>query len=50
MKQRGFTLIELLISTGLTLIVAVIGGGILLHGIKTQENSDKVTVAANTAQ
>jgi type II secretory pathway pseudopilin PulG len=49
-KEKGFTLIELLISTGLSLIVLVIGGGILLHGVRTQETADTVTNAANTAQ
>ena len=50
MKDKGFTLIELLVSTGMTLIVVVIGGGVLLHGIRTQDTSDAVTSAANTAQ
>lgn len=49
-NQEGFTLIELLISSGLALIVVVIGGGILINGIRTQENANSVTSAANTAQ
>ena len=48
--QRGFTLVELMISTGLTLIVLVIVGGILISGVKTQEIARSVTDAANTAQ
>lgn len=48
--QRGFTLIELMISTGLTLIVLVITGGILISGMRTQEIARSVTNAANTAQ
>lgn len=48
--QRGFTLVELMISTGLTLIVLVIAGGILISGLRTQEIARSVTNAANTAQ
>ena len=48
--QRGFTLVELMISTGLTLIVLVIVGGILISGLRTQEIARSVTDAANTAQ
>lgn len=48
--DQGFTLIELMISTGLTLIVLAITGGILISGLKTQEISRTVTDAANTAQ
>lgn len=49
-SQRGFTLVELMISTGLTLIVLVIVGGILISGLRTQEIARSVTDAANTAQ
>lgn len=48
--EQGFTLIELMISTGLTLIVLAITGGILISGLKTQEIARTVTDAANTAQ
>lgn len=48
--QRGFTLVELMISTGLTLIVLVIAGGVLVSGLRTQEIARTVTDAANTAQ
>ena len=48
--QRGFTLVELMISTGLTLIVLVIAGGVLISGLRTQEIARSVTDAANTAQ
>lgn len=48
--ERGFTLVELMISTGLTLIVLAITGGILISGLKTQEIARTVTDAANTAQ
>lgn len=48
--QRGFTLVELMISTGLTIIVLVITGGILISGLRTQEIARSVTDAANTAQ
>lgn len=48
--QRGFTLVELMISTGLTLIVLVIAGGVLISGLRTQEIAHSVTDAANTAQ
>ena len=49
-KERGFTLVELTIATGLTLIVLVITGGILISGLRTQESARTVTDAANTAQ
>ena len=49
-RDRGFTLIEMLIATGLSLIVLVIVGGILLGGLRTQEVAGTVTDAANTAQ
>jgi type II secretory pathway pseudopilin PulG len=49
-KSEGFTLIELLISSGLAIIVVTIGSGILLNGIRTQDNAQTVTDAANTAQ
>ncbi len=49
-EQRGFTLVELMISTGLTLIVLVIAGGVLISGLRTQEIARSVTDAANTAQ
>ncbi len=48
--QRGFTLVELMISTGLTLIVLVIAGGIMIAGLRTQEVARSVTDAANIAQ
>ena len=48
--QRGFTLVELLIATGLSIIVLVIAGGILISGLRTQEIARSVTDAANTAQ
>lgn len=48
--EQGFTLVELMISTGLTIIVLVITGGILISGLRTQEIARSVTDAANTAQ
>lgn len=48
--ERGFTLVELMISTGLTIIVLVITGGILISGLRTQEIARTVTDASNTAQ
>lgn len=48
--ECGFTLVELMISTGLTIIVLVITGGILISGLRTQEIARSVTDAANTAQ
>jgi type II secretory pathway pseudopilin PulG len=48
--EAGFTLVELTIATGLTLIVLVIAGGILISGLRTQEVARTVTDAANTAQ
>lgn len=48
--ERGFTLVELMISSGLTIIVLTITGGILISGLKTQEIARSVTDAANTAQ
>lgn len=48
--EKGFTLVELMISTGLTIIVLVIAGGILISGLRTQEIARTVTNAANTAQ
>jgi hypothetical protein len=39
-----------MISTGLTLIVLVIAGGVLISGLRTQEIAHSVTDAANTAQ
>ena len=48
--EPGFTLIELLISSGLSIIVLVIAGGILVTGLRTQETARSVTDAANTAQ
>lgn len=48
--EKGFTLVELMISTGLTLVVLVIAGGILISGLRTQEIARTVTDAANTAQ
>lgn len=49
-EERGFTLIELTISTGLTIIVLAITGGILISGLRTQEIAQTVTNASNTAQ
>ncbi|OIQ83587.1 hypothetical protein GALL_346190 [mine drainage metagenome] len=49
-QQSGFTLIELLISSGLSIIVLVIAGGILISGLRGQEVTRTVTDAANTAQ
>lgn len=49
-SERGFTLVELTISTGLSIIVLVITGGILISGLRTQEIARSVTNAANTAQ
>lgn len=49
-EDQGFTLVELMISTGLTIIVLVITGGILISGLRTQELARSVTDAANTAQ
>ena len=46
----GFTLIELLIASGLSIIVLVIAGGIMIAGLRTQETARSVTDAANTAQ
>jgi type II secretory pathway pseudopilin PulG len=48
--EGGFTLIELLISSGLSIIVLVIAGGIMITGLRTQETARSVTDAANTAQ
>jgi type II secretory pathway pseudopilin PulG len=48
--DRGFTLLELTISAGLSIIVLVITGGILISGLRTQEIARSVTDAANTAQ
>lgn len=49
-REDGFTLVELMISTGLTIIVLVITGGILISALRTQEIARTVTDAANTAQ
>ncbi|HEY3293679.1 MAG TPA: type II secretion system protein [Candidatus Nanopelagicaceae bacterium] len=49
-REDGFTLVELMISTGLTIIVLVITGGILISALRTQEIARTVTNAANTAQ
>lgn len=48
--DHGFTLIELLIASGLSIIVLVIAGGIMIAGLRTQETARSVTDAANTAQ
>ncbi len=48
--DHGFTLIELLIASGLSIIVLVIAGGIMITGLRTQETARSVTDAANTAQ
>ena len=47
---NGFSLIELLVVTGLSLIVIVIAGSVLVAGLRAQETSRTVTDAANTAQ
>lgn len=49
-RDRGFTLVEMLIASGLSIIVLVIAGGILVSGLRTQEIARSVTDAANTAQ
>lgn len=49
-EDRGFTLIELLVASGLSIIVLVIAGGIMIAGLRTQETARSVTDAANTAQ
>jgi len=49
-RDKGFTLVEMLIATGLSIIVLVIVGGILIGGLRTQEVAGTVTDAANTAQ
>lgn len=49
-KSNGFTLIELLVATGLTLIVIVIAGSVMMGGLRAQEASRTVSDAANTAQ
>ena len=48
--QRGFTLVELLMYISLSIIVALITGGLLITGLRTQEATGSVTDAANTAQ
>lgn len=48
--ESGFTLIEFLISSGLSIIVLVIAGGVMIAGLRTQEIARSVTDAANTAQ
>jgi type II secretory pathway pseudopilin PulG len=48
--DSGFTLVEVLVTSGLSMIVLVITGSVLLAGLRTQENSRSVTDAANTAQ
>ena len=49
-NEKGFTLVELTIAAGLSLIVLVIAGGVLISGLRTQEIARTVTDAANTAQ
>lgn len=48
--ERGFTLLELLISSTLSIIVLMIAGGLLINGLRTQEMTQTVTDASNTAQ
>lgn len=49
-SDQGFTLIELLIAAGLSIMVLVIAGGIMIAGLRTQEVARSVSDAANTAQ
>jgi len=49
-KNKGFTMLELLISSALSIIILVIAGSVLIAGLRTQESSQSVTDAANTAQ
>lgn len=48
--QRGFTLVELLMYISLSVIIAVVAGGLLISGLRAQEATGSVTDAANTAQ
>ena len=48
--EDGFTLIELLLYLSLSLIVFMVGGGILVSGLHAQSSTGAVTDAANTAQ
>ncbi len=49
-RENGFTMVELMIASGLSIIVLVIAGGILISALRTQEIDRSVTDAANTAQ
>lgn len=48
--DEGFTLVELLITSTLSIIVVMIAGGLLINGLRTQEMTQTVTDASNTAQ
>lgn len=49
-REEGFTLVELLITSTLSIIVVMIAGGLLINGLRTQEMTQTVTDASNTAQ
>lgn len=49
-EESGFTMIEMLMYMTLSVIVAVVAGGILISGLRTQGTASNVTAAANTAQ
>ena len=49
-NDKGFTLIELLISSGISVLIMTVTGGMLLSGLRSQESAQTVTSAANTAQ
>lgn len=49
-RDEGFTLVELLITSTLSIIVVMIAGGLLINGLRTQEMTQTVTDASNTAQ
>ncbi len=49
-SDKGFTLIELLISSGISVLIMTVTGGMLLSGLRSQESAQTVTSAANTAQ
>lgn len=49
-EDFGFTLIELMVASMLSIIVLAIAGGVMISGLRMQENARSVTDAANTAQ
>jgi len=49
-KSKGFTMLELLVASALSIMILVIAGSVLIAGLRTQESSQSVTDAANTAQ